>query len=234
MKITPEMIDAMGGQNSIGYNQFQKLCSKAYNCLRRHSNIFVALLSMLSKLSPEIDNGKFTEQFIDSQVIKRFIPGELYTEASLQYKTQIINNYNTSTLIDYCYYHKKETHNSPAIEFDKNISKNNGIKIDGKINFRHCIKSTSATYHGDQWVKGEVIVLGGESITHIIENDTVLNIDDLIATGGTAEAAAKIVEISNGSVAGFIFVINLFDLPGNDLLKKKGYYTESLVEFPGH
>ena len=109
MKITPEMIDAMGGQNSIGYNQFQKLCSKAYNCLRRHSNIFVALLSMLSKLSPEIDNGKFTEQFIDSQVIKRFIPGELYTEASLQYKTQIINNYNTSTLIDYCYYHKKET-----------------------------------------------------------------------------------------------------------------------------
>ena len=33
------------------------------------------------------------------------------------------------------YYHKKETHNSPAIEFDKNISKNNGIKIDGKINF---------------------------------------------------------------------------------------------------
>ncbi len=48
------------------------------------------------------------------------------------------------------------------------------VEIDGKINYRHCIKSTSATYHGDQWVKGEVIVLGGESITHIIENDTVL------------------------------------------------------------
>ena len=48
------------------------------------------------------------------------------------------------------------------------------VKIDGKINYRHCIKSTSATYHGDQWVRGEVIVLGGESITHLIENDTVL------------------------------------------------------------
>ena len=48
------------------------------------------------------------------------------------------------------------------------------VEIDGKINYRHCIKSTSATYHGDQWVKGEVIVLGGESITHLIENDTVL------------------------------------------------------------
>ena len=61
-----------------------------------------------------------------------------------------------------------------------------------------------------------------------------LIIDDLIATGGTAEAAAKIVEISGGKVAGFIFVINLFDFPGNNLLKKKGYKTESLVEFPGH
>ena len=64
--------------------------------------------------------------------------------------------------------------------------------------------------------------------------DKVLIIDDLIATGGTAEAAGKLVEISGGSVAGFIFVINLFDLPGNNLLKKKSYFTESLIEFPGH
>ena len=62
----------------------------------------------------------------------------------------------------------------------------------------------------------------------------IVLVDDLIATGGTAEAAAKIVNISGGKVAGFIFVINLFDLPGNDLLKKKGYKTESLIEFPGH
>ena len=68
----------------------------------------------------------------------------------------------------------------------------------------------------------------------IEKGEKILIIDDLIATGGTAEAAAKIVEISRGRVAGFIFVINLFDLPGNDLLKKKGYKTESLIEFPGH
>ena len=68
----------------------------------------------------------------------------------------------------------------------------------------------------------------------IIKGDEVLIIDDLIATGGTAEAAAKLIEISGGKVAGFIFVINLFDLPGNNLLKKKGYKTESLIEFPGH
>ena len=68
----------------------------------------------------------------------------------------------------------------------------------------------------------------------INKNDKVLIIDDLIATGGTAEAAAKLVEISGGKVACFIFVINLFDLSGSDNLKKKGYMVENLIEFPGH
>ena len=68
----------------------------------------------------------------------------------------------------------------------------------------------------------------------INDGDKVLIIDDLIATGGTAEAAAKLIETSGGKVAGFIFVINLFDLPGNKLLIEKGYKTESLIKFPGH
>ena len=66
------------------------------------------------------------------------------------------------------------------------------------------------------------------------KNDEVLIIDDLIATGGTAEAAAKLVEISGGKVACFIFVINLFDLAGSDNLIKNGYKVENLIEFPGH
>ena len=68
----------------------------------------------------------------------------------------------------------------------------------------------------------------------IEKNEKILVIDDLIATGGTAEAAAKLIEISGGQVAAFIFVINLFDLPGNKLLKEKGYKTKNLIEFPGH
>ena len=68
----------------------------------------------------------------------------------------------------------------------------------------------------------------------INQDDSVLIIDDLIATGGTAEAAAKLIEISNGNVAAFIFVINLFDLNGSDNLVKKGYNVENLIEFPGH
>ena len=68
----------------------------------------------------------------------------------------------------------------------------------------------------------------------INQDDSVLLIDDLIATGGTAEAAAKLIEISKGKVAGYVFVINLFDLGGCDNLLKKGYNVENLIDFPGH
>ena len=68
----------------------------------------------------------------------------------------------------------------------------------------------------------------------INEKDKVLIIDDLVATGGTAEAAAKLVEVSKGKVAGFVFVINLFDLNGSDNLIKNNYKVENLIEFPGH
>jgi adenine phosphoribosyltransferase len=68
----------------------------------------------------------------------------------------------------------------------------------------------------------------------IDKNDSVLIIDDLIATGGTADAAAKLIEISGGKISAFVFAINLFDLGGCDNLIKKGYKVENLMEFPGH
>ena len=68
----------------------------------------------------------------------------------------------------------------------------------------------------------------------IDKNDSILIVDDLIATGGTAEAAAQLVEISEGKVAAFVFVINLFDLGGCDKLIKNGYKIENLMDFPGH
>ena len=68
----------------------------------------------------------------------------------------------------------------------------------------------------------------------ISKGEKILIIDDLIATGGTAEAAAKLVEMSEGQVASFVFIINLFDLGGTKNLINKGYKVESLMEFPGH
>jgi len=68
----------------------------------------------------------------------------------------------------------------------------------------------------------------------IDKGDSILIIDDLIATGGTAEAAAKLVEMSDAKVAAFVFAINLFDLSGSDNLIKKGYIVENLMSIPGH
>ena len=66
------------------------------------------------------------------------------------------------------------------------------------------------------------------------KNEKIIIIDDLIATGGTAEAGAKLVEKSNGQVSGFVFVISLFDLGDKKILQKKGYKVFSLIDFPGH
>ncbi|MBW8877785.1 MAG: adenine phosphoribosyltransferase [Acidobacteria bacterium] len=59
--------------------------------------------------------------------------------------------------------------------------------------------------------------------------DQVLIVDDLIATGGTALAAAKMVESLGGKVAGFGFLIELTFLPGRQ--KLQGYEVESLIRY---
>ena len=57
----------------------------------------------------------------------------------------------------------------------------------------------------------------------------ILIADDLIATGGTAVAAAQLIEEVGGKVAGFAFVIELTDLKGVGRLRKLGYKVQSLV-----
>jgi len=58
------------------------------------------------------------------------------------------------------------------------------IVYGGKFETRHCINSTSDTYDGDQWVKAEVIVLGNEKITHIINGKAVIEYADPQVGGG--------------------------------------------------
>ena len=56
----------------------------------------------------------------------------------------------------------------------------------------------------------------------IASGDRILVLDDLIATGGTAEATMKLVERMGGEVAAFSFLLSLDFLPGRELLEKKG------------
>tara|TARA_B100001093_G_C26426011_1_gene841915 strand:+ start:107 stop:634 length:528 start_codon:yes stop_codon:yes gene_type:complete len=66
------------------------------------------------------------------------------------------------------------------------------------------------------------------------KRDKVIVIDDLIATGGTALAVAKLIKKSKSKISAFVFLIDLFDLPGNKKLESHGYKTYKLINFPGH
>ena len=62
----------------------------------------------------------------------------------------------------------------------------------------------------------------------------VLIVDDLIATGGTADAAAKLLHRSGAAIAGATFIIDLPELGGMKLLKNNGIDCHALIAFEGH
>ena len=68
----------------------------------------------------------------------------------------------------------------------------------------------------------------------VSKGDNVLIVDDLIATGGTAEAAIKLVEKAGGNVVGCSFIIDLPELGGRARLEKLGKKVLTLVAFEGH
>ena len=68
----------------------------------------------------------------------------------------------------------------------------------------------------------------------IVPGDRILLIDDLIATGGTAEAAVQLIRRSGGEVVAAAFVVDLPDLGGADKLRAAGVGVHSLIAFEGH
>ncbi len=63
------------------------------------------------------------------------------------------------------------------------------VEMGDTINYNHCISSSSRTYHGDQWVHAEAIVMGGKYMTFIVEGDTVLNFQRPQIGGGFISVA---------------------------------------------
>ena len=58
------------------------------------------------------------------------------------------------------------------------------VVIDNVVNYKHCISSNSKTYHGDQWVHVEALVMGGESMDFIVEGEKVLSFKNPQIGGG--------------------------------------------------
>jgi len=80
------------------------------------------------------------------------------------------------------------------------------VVYNGRISPDHCISSSSKTYDGDQWVRGELIVLGDSLITHIINGDTVLRYSKPQIGGGVANGFDPIYKqdgklLSSGFIA---------------------------------
>ena len=67
----------------------------------------------------------------------------------------------------------------------------------------------------------------------ILRGERVLLVDDLIATGGTAEAALKLIDMAGGRVVGCAFIVDLPDLGGRARLAKLGYPIHALCQFSG-
>lgn len=79
----------------------------------------------------------------------------------------------------------------------------------------------------------------GEAVVEIHDDalqpgEKVLLVDDLLATGGTAEAGIRLIERLGGQIAGCAFVVDLPDLGGRDRLRAMGMDVHGLCAFEGH
>jgi adenine phosphoribosyltransferase len=78
---------------------------------------------------------------------------------------------------------------------------------------------------------GEAIVEVHEDAVH--PGETVLLVDDLLATGGTAEAGIRLIERLGGRIAGCAFVIDLPDLGGRKRLEAMGVPVHAICSYDG-
>ena len=104
IKITPEIIDAIGGLSSVYYKQFTELCTKIYNSLRRHIDLFLTMLLIL----PKISDNNISEQEIIDHVNKRFIPDQTNNNAKMYFISQLEKNDYSDKIKDWFHYHSKE------------------------------------------------------------------------------------------------------------------------------
>lgn len=104
IRITPEIIEAIGGLSSVYYLEFQDICTRVYNCLRRNIGIFMNMLLLL----PKISNVNLTDEQIRKQVIARFRPGDSPINAKLHLDTKLKKENYTDRITDFCHYYSKE------------------------------------------------------------------------------------------------------------------------------
>lgn len=99
------------------------------------------------------------------------------------------------------------------------------VRKKGKLPWRTISQEYTLEYGTDRVEIHEDAIRPGQRI---------LIVDDLIATGGTAEAAAKLIRQARGEIIGAAFVIDLPELGGVRLLEGQGIKVHTLMAFEGH
>jgi adenine phosphoribosyltransferase len=99
------------------------------------------------------------------------------------------------------------------------------VRKKGKLPWRTIAQEYTLEYGTDRVEIHEDAIRPGQRI---------LIVDDLIATGGTAEAAAKLIGQARGEIVGAAFVIDLPELGGVKLLEGQGIKVHTLMAFEGH
>ncbi len=99
------------------------------------------------------------------------------------------------------------------------------IRKKGKLPHKRVSIAYSLEYGLDQMEIHEDAVVGGER---------VIVVDDLVATGGTAEGAVKLLRQMGAEVLAACFIIDLPDLGGADKIRKLGVPVRTLISFEGH
>ena len=104
IRIIPEMINVIGGENSYNFLLFKSLCNKIYNILRKNTDIISNLLSLLL-LFP---NNEYTEYNLLMQILNRFNPNETNDDSNIYINNTIENSTKSyNQYIDIIYHANK-------------------------------------------------------------------------------------------------------------------------------
>ena len=126
MRITDEMIDMIGGQNSNNYKKFINNCNTYYNCIRKNTNIISLYIYLLNS----INNIIFNEKSIKNHIIKKFLVMESDNYANNTLEDTITNCTDNYTYIDFFHYHSKEKTVSKTVFniYDNSLAFTNYLK----------------------------------------------------------------------------------------------------------
>ena len=120
IRIIPDMVDVIGGENSYNYLEFKKICNQCFNILKNNTDIITQILYLLT-LIPDTN---ININKLENEILKRFNPSGLQQETDIQLNTTIESSKESyNQFIDYFHYYSKENTLSNIFKYTKNLFK---------------------------------------------------------------------------------------------------------------